>query len=492
MKSDKTLQNNILIRLLKTISADEWKEFEKFAASPYFNNGRNYIPLLKILKKFHPEFVSEDFTKEFIYKKLYPGKAYKDSVLNSMFSRLYSIGEEYLIQHALNNNDNMVKEKLMMSELLSRGDKLKADNLIEENLNYVKKKKFGIRDVHNLREIKLEIHKLVHTKYEEEKLNDSLIEIFSDTLNSFFFDIFFYNSIIYSQKNFWEEDFEKTYIFKILECIDMEKIMEIIRKNDKNNFIPLQLYYLSYKAVKFIDNDDIYFELKKYFFGHFDKFEIKFKIIIMKNLWRLCSIKAVRGNRNFVMETFEIKKKMAEEDLLTGTDQYMQPSEFRSTLIDALNVNQLEWAKNFAENNIVKLHPEFRKDIENYSKAFLAYPEGDYDKAVEYASKININQIIFKLDMKNMLSKIYYDTGSTEPLISLLNSYYQLINNYGNKESGYSIRHKNFILYLRKLSTLKENKSGNIEFEMLKKNIEKDNVNSKSWLMKKIDELLNN
>lgn len=491
MKPDRTLQSNILIRLLKTISEDEWKEFEKFAASPYFNKGRNYIHLLKILKKFHPQFDSEDLTKENIYKKLYPGKEYKESVLNSMFSRLYSIGEEYLVQHALNNNDNMIKEKLMLSELLSRGDKLKADNLIEENMNYFNNKKFGIRDFHNLRELKLEIHKLVHTKYEEEKLNDSIMEILSVTLNSFFFDLHFYKGIIYSQKNFWEEDFEKTYIFRIIECIDLEKIMEIIKKNEKNNFIPLHIYYLSYKAVKYIDNDELYFELKSYFFKHFDRFDIKFKIIIMKNLWRLCSIKSVRGNREFVMETFEIRKKMAEEDLLTGTDQYMQPSEFRSTLIDALNVNKLEWAKKFAENNIKKLHPEFRKDIENYSKAFLAYPEGDYDKAVEFASKLNINQIIFKFDMKNMLSKVYYETGSTEPLVSMLNSYYQLINNYGKKDNGFSIRHKNFILYLRKLSSLKENKGGRVEFELLKKNIEKDNVNSKSWLMKKIEEMIN-
>lgn len=490
MKQDRSLQNNILFRLLRTISETEWKEFEKFAASPYFNNGRNYIPLLKILKNFHPEFDSEKLTKENIYRKLYPGKEYKDSVINSMFSRLYSIGEDYLVQHALNNNDNMVKEKLMMSELLSRGDKLKADNLIEENLNFFSEKKFGIRDFHNLRELKLEIHKLVHTKYEEEKLYDSILDILSVTLNSFIFDLYFYSGIIYSQKNFWEDDFEKTYIFRILENIDLEKIMEIIKKNDKNNFIPLQIYYLSYKAVKFIDKDEIYFELKSFFFRHFDRFDIKFKIIIMKNLWRLCSIKAVRGNRDFVLETFEIRKKMAEEDLLSETDQYMQPSEFRSTLIDALNVNKLDWAKKFAGDNIGKLHPEFRKDIEIYSKAFLAYPEGDYDKAVEYASRLNINQIIFKLDIKNMLSKVYYETFSTEPLLSLLNSYYQLINNYGKNDNGYSIRHKNFILYLRKLSNLRENKSEQAEYELLKRNIEKDNVNSKSWLIKKIDELM--
>ncbi len=490
MKPDKSLQNNILIRLLKTIHEDEWKEFEKFSASPFFNGGRNYIPLLRILKKFHPGYESQDFTKEHIYKKLFPGKEYKESVLNSMFSRLYSIGEDYLLQYALNNNEYMIKEKLIMSELLTRGESLKVNNLIEENLNYFKTKDFGIRDFQNAREIKQEIHKHLYTKYEEEKLCDSVLEIFSSTLNSFFFDIFFYNGILYSQKNFWRDGFDKNYIFEILDSLDLEKVMNIIKINDSHNYIPLNLYFLSYKAVRYINNDGLYFELKSYFFSHFEKLDRKFRLIIMNNLWRLCAVKAVSGKREFVLETFEIRKVMVEKDIFSGPDNYIQPSEFRSTLIDALNVNRADWAEDFSEKYIDRLHPDFREDMRIYCKAFLAYPKGDFDTALKYASKLNINQIIFKLDMKNMTAKIYYETGSTEPLISLLNTYYQLINNYENKYNDYSTRHKNFIQYLRKLLSLQEKRSKPQEYELLKKNVVTDNVNSKTWLLKNIENLI--
>ncbi|MEO8666501.1 MAG: hypothetical protein ABI462_13500 [Ignavibacteria bacterium] len=62
------MQINILVKLLKVISGDEWNEFEKFVRSSYFNEGRKYAPLLKVLKPYHPSYDSEQFTKENIYK----------------------------------------------------------------------------------------------------------------------------------------------------------------------------------------------------------------------------------------------------------------------------------------------------------------------------------------------------------------------------------------------------------------------------------------
>ncbi len=70
-------ERNILYKLLATFSDDEWKEFEKFVASPYFNKGRNFGSIMKLLRKHRPEFSSKELFKENLYKKLYPGKEYK-------------------------------------------------------------------------------------------------------------------------------------------------------------------------------------------------------------------------------------------------------------------------------------------------------------------------------------------------------------------------------------------------------------------------------
>jgi len=43
-----------LIQLLSSFTKEEFKEFEKFILSPYFNSSRNLHPLYLALKKYYP------------------------------------------------------------------------------------------------------------------------------------------------------------------------------------------------------------------------------------------------------------------------------------------------------------------------------------------------------------------------------------------------------------------------------------------------------
>lgn len=486
MSFDKTLSNNIIIKLLKTLDPEEWKDFEKFAGSPYFNEGRNYIPLLKILKKYHPDFDSKDFTKDKIYKKLFPGKEYKESVLNSMLSRLYSIGEKYLVNAAVNKNENMIKERMIIKELRSRGVMLKLNKQIDENLKHLTQKKFGDKDFKKLLEIYHEINKLNQVSNKSEIFYDSITKLIKYIYYNFFYELNLYLSAIYSLKHYWKEDFDKSYINRIFQSIDFKQIFKILEKEDYKSFLPVKLCYLSYLATRYPEKDDYYYEMKSLFKKESECFDFSFKEIILTNLGAICSMKMILGNSEFKYEAFEIRKLMLEENMYNINDEYMKIGDFRSIFLEAMNVGQIEWGKNFLENNFNRIHPDFRTEIKNYCNSWLAYERGDYDKAIEYAGKVNVNQITFKLDLKNILSRAYFDTNSTESLLSLLNSYSKLISNSGSKNKFYLDRHKNFIKYLRKLIFIKEKNNNKTELAVLKDNIENENVSSKSWLIKKL------
>lgn len=88
--------------------------------------------------------------------------------------------------------------------------------------------------------------------------------------------------------------------------------------------------------------------------------------------------------------------------------------------------------------------------------------------------------------MKNLISKKYFDTGSVENLVSLLNTYYQLINNSKSHNENFLARHLNFVKYLRQLLNEKLTGKDDAELSILYDNIKKENVTSKSWLLKKI------
>ncbi|HMQ69746.1 MAG TPA: hypothetical protein PKA90_08670 [Ignavibacteria bacterium] len=482
---------NVLIVLLKTFSPEEWKEFEKFVSSPYFNKGRNYLPLLKILRIYYPEFNSKDLTKEKIYKKLYPLKEYKDSVLNSMYSRLYNLGEEFLVQQEFNKDFNIRKECMAVRVINNRGLGSKARKRIEEIENHFKLSKKSKDFFVNKKIFTQEISYFYYNNEMRRSIFEVNYEAIKYIIYGFISELFHYDFSLYSQRNFWKFDYEASYVNKIIELINFDKIFELTGIEDKAELPFLKINYLMHMTGKYPESDEYYFELKKLVYDNLDKLDEELKRLLLNLLALICTSKFVSGRNEFKFEAFEIKKKAIEEDLFSMTNtSYIKTSEFRSVFIEALNVNQKEWAEDFAEKYLDKLSPDIREDIDNYCKARIAYENRNFDEAVEYAMKVNINLITFKLDMKNTIAKIYYDTDSVETLFSHLNAYYQLVKNSDSQNTEFLQRHIKFIKYLKALQNIRLNFKNKTEYEFLKNKISKENVTAKSWLIYKIDQLI--
>src|SRR6187399_1085632 len=95
------------------------KEFEKYISSPYFNRGRNHVPLLKQLKKFHPEFDDGKMTQEYIYSKMHPGKKFNKQVMWNINSSLSNMAEDFL-SHVYLKKNSFIKNTHINDELLHR------------------------------------------------------------------------------------------------------------------------------------------------------------------------------------------------------------------------------------------------------------------------------------------------------------------------------------------------------------------------------------
>jgi hypothetical protein len=302
-------------------------------------------------------------------------------------------------------------------------------------------------------------------------------------------EVFFSVSGALGNKLYWTSDFNSSYVSQLLGCIDFQKMMDLISKNDRKYFMRSIFITLHVMTSRFPENNDNYFLFKKTFFENQDKLDTDTQKQFMYELLNHCIARHVGGNEEFKYEMFALRKKIQDENLFSTTNKYMRISEFRTTFVNALNINETDWAEEFMQDNIVKLDPKFRNELSNYCKARIAYVRKDFNKALEHANKVRINQITYKLDLKNLMSKIYYDTGSTEPLYSLLSTYMQMLNNSKAHNIDFITRHKNFVKYLKKLADLKNSRSGPIEIEILKKEILNENVSMKNWLLQRTDEL---
>ncbi len=490
-KVDANLGKNNLIILLKTFSDDEWKEFEKFVQSPFFNGGRNYIPLLNIIKKFRRDFDSAKFSKKEVYKKLYPGKEYKESVMKSMLSRLNDIAEEFIFQISIRKNEILLKERFMLNEISKRGLKQRAEKIIKETDKFISGKKTGILDFVWGKDYVNEVLNHCHNFNERSRQTGFAFQYQLYNLYSFLTEFLINEATVYSQKIFWNKDIDKKHFFGLSDSIDFEKILELIKKEDKQKYTVLNIFYLLRMAFKHPEIDSYYFDLKKAVFEIIEKADLDFKKYFFNALTVICTSRTVEGKDYFRREAFDLRKKIYDENLNIFSDEYyLKNGDFRTAFIEALDLKEVKWAEEFSVKYLSRLQPEYREDIDNYCKARLSYLKGNFDDALKFAMNVNINQITYKLDIKNLICKIYFDTSSTENLISLLNTYYQLVNNSKSQNKHLLSRHLNFIKFLRQVLSLKLSNPDKAELQMLHDNISRENVTSKSWLLKKIDTLL--
>lgn len=90
------MEKTLIWKLISSFSKKEQHRFSVFLASPYFNSREDmqmfYALLLKYLKKgkLPPN-------KETLYAMVYEGEEYDDQNMRLLISRLYKLGETFLL-----------------------------------------------------------------------------------------------------------------------------------------------------------------------------------------------------------------------------------------------------------------------------------------------------------------------------------------------------------------------------------------------------------
>ncbi len=486
------MKENRLIRMLKTFSREEWKEFEKFIASPYFNGGRNYMLLLKELKKFSPGFESAKLTKEYLYSKLQPGKPFKETVINSMASGVYSAAKEFLIHSDL-KKDNARKSTVLLRELSLKGLKKEADLLINDFLKKYRSKKIGYNDY-------IERYLFCEEIYDHYFINDERKKLYSAIIQSNIYLVMYYLQMLImaenqflSTVNFSEENYKKSSLGRIIKLTEFEKIIAETEKYNSLESVLLKIYYYLLMANKNPENDSYYFEAKSLIQNNYQKLDIDLKNRCYVNLLGICTSKTMEGNIQWNKESFENYKVVLKDKLyyFTGDNlKFMPRRYFRNIVSVGISNNESEWTRDFINKYIGELEPRYRDTLFNYGMAKVEFKSKKYDKALHHINAVTQDQFIYKIEMKNLQAKIYYETNSTESLFSLLDTYHRMINNSGIMNTALIKRHESFIRYLKVLVRIKINVIDGNKLNALQNTIRNQKyLNSKPWLLEKVSEL---
>ncbi len=473
-----------LVESFKTFTTQEIKEFSEFVTSPFFNKNVNVIKLFEIVRKNYPELNSPKLEKETVYKKIFPGKAYKDNTIRLLMFYLYEVVEKYFAYSRFSKN-NMTYTENLLKELSERG----LYKEFEKNINKITKEieKIPIKDENFYmyrfifrNEYLHYASNFVEGKYEKFVSKED-IEFVSQNLTYYYLIRIF---------RFYSVALNIMLLYNI-------KIETSIFENITLNFNPdafkdvpmIGIYFNAIMILLKPEDESYYYKLKKLVFENEASLENAVLSDLYINLENYCHRKGRSGAQGFYKEALEIYK----AEINNGAcfvNSYMPYSLFNSYVVTACRLEEFEDAFEFIEKYTPSLSSENREGYYNYCMSFLENAKGNYEKSLEYLSKVRMDDMYMKMDVRILQSRIYYELLWHLPLQSLLDTFKKTVQNNKLMPEFRKTYYLLFIKYLNNLNNLKQKVDIN-KADDLKSQITADEFfPHKQWLIDKTDEIL--
>ncbi len=466
-------QNYKLYQTLRKLEKQEIWQIKKLLQSPFFVFREDVGKLFKVL---YP-FVIKDKqfpSKEVVYNKVFPKRAFSDGLLRGVMSDLFELIEEYfLIMH---RRSNPILARHRLAEIYRQRELSKCyQSVIKKTTEildkYPQRNEFYFRQLLDFQQEKMEFELL-----NQRTISFNLNEV-DETIDVLYLVQKLKHSCIqFSHQKVYKANYDSKFLSNLLESIDLEKYLKIPA---------IGIYYYCYRFLTEENGDHYFQKFNQLLVEHNDLFnqtEIKGLHIHAVNF---CIGQANRGQTQFRAELLNLYKDGLDIGYLIENGQISRFT-YNNIVAAATSLKEFEWSQHFIETYANLLDEDFRESTVNFNMARLEYNRKNYKAALLHLQHTEYEDILNTIISKNIVSRIYYEENTIDALLSHLDSF-QIYIRRKEVSDFYRTNVLNNIRYLKSLVALTKDKK---QIAALKKEIENETVlTEKAWLLEKLAEL---
>ena len=444
------MKDSKLISLLKALSHEEFRQLEKFADSSYYNMGRDLNPFIKVLKPFYPHFENKDLNSRYIFEKLFPGKKYdnvrSDNLIRTFSSHLFRVCKEFLVITEL-ESQTFKKKYLLLNQLRKKGLYKEFDKEFDraaEDTDYGGKGSVGyFTDRFLLSAVKRDCS-LNQDDFEKSfeytvKASENLIT--AALISAYKFE---------DEKNLagaYNIEITGNIIQALLDNINSENLLFEIKKTGNGYYNYIEVFHAIYLMNRFKDKTEYYYNLKELLKANSSLFGRSENYVIWNIMLTYCGINKLKPE-----EVFELYNYMLDNSFYKLSEkENFHIVLFRNIILNSSSLGEFNWLNEFIEKYSCELHANHRENMRYYSLAYLCFAKSDFEKALEHILKIKYNLFLFKLDMRILQAKIYYELGYFEEGLSLISAILTYLGNTKEFAEFIKTSIRNFAKCLREL-----------------------------------------
>mgnify|MGYP001271704559 CR=1 FL=1 len=487
MKFTHQIKSPKFIEVFYSFSENEQKSFIKFAKSAYFNKKRDHKPLLNKLLKLKSEYRYNSQLN--ISKELLSSLKINKRALWNRLSELTKIAESYLITANIQNN-RLLKNNILLGEFSNRrlNDMLRLQ--VTPVKSEIKKEKIEIDtyfSVHSL-------YKKISAYYSEQNNYPESAKFYklqSEYWLLHFLIVLFKQLLDTELQKKNNIDISSRLSNELLDCIDKEKLLALVKHNLPVVSIPAEVYYLLYWAFKEADGSEFYFSARDMFLKNKDMFAMEFKNEVYQYLRNYCIDKTNKGEFSYYNEIFDLNNSIIAEGLFKDLNVVnSQTNNFRNFIFAALRLDKFEWVDNFIHHHSKELPDEIRDDEINLNTGILKTYEKDFESALGYLNKVKRKRYLQYLDTSVYKLMIFYETGDLESSYSETARLKDYMRKHRDIPVYLKAGYQKFIKIYESLLKLSQNYDRTENEYYIKQMEPIKNVGLGSWLFEKGTELL--
>ncbi len=471
------MYNHKLILLLKTLSGKEIKELDAFLRSPYFNTNRHLVEIFQLLKKAHPDFQKLE-NKEALYKRIHPGKKFRDVHLRQYFSALTSLVEEFLAIRKFEREKTLYRHALL-EEMIDRN----TERLFNHTLLKTNDKSKSEDDAFYLSQFQLEDLRnkfLVNTAQQQNRFAEQPDYAKAIRLLDTFY-------IIRKLKFYCSQLNYKTIAAVDKETILMDEILELLSKKDYSETPAIDIYHKILRTLTEPENEENFASLLQTLKSKahlFPQMEAREMYIYAQNF---CIRQINKGKTKFLNEILDIYRILLEREIILEKG-ILSPWDYKNIVVTALRLNEFQWTEKFINAYKSKLPEAERENAYTYNLAKYYFYKKDYSQVLQLLQNVEYSDVFYSLDSKSMLLKTYYELNEMDSLDSMLDSFKIYLLRNKSLSEHHVKTYKNLLKITHKLSRLIS--SDKKKIALLETEIEQTKpLADVGWLREKILEL---
>lgn len=468
--------NSNVVDLIKTFSKEEVEEFESFVKSEFFNTHKPVIQCFEFFKKFYPDFERDDFSKENLFNKIYPGKKYNDTNVRVNLSELLKLAEKFLSYK--NYRSNEFESSLSLARESYKRSLGKFEERYLKNCEKILSERQFLDESYFYDKFTLE-----NTKTQQRKTSDQYqyigsVETANQNLTNFYFSKLLRNYVlILNEQSAVEVEYNMSSIKIVIEFANMFDFSEY----------PAIMIYLH--LLKMFMNSEInyYHEAKKLFFEKGNEMDENEKFNIYVYLTNFIFRKYLENrSEEYIKEYLEVL--LHQIDNRVFGEKYLSYTIYTNLVSMATRLKKYEYAEELIHKYKDLLSPLNRESFYEYALARNYLIRKNFSGAMEILIKTKPIDIFYELSIKGMLLTIFYELSYYENAFALINTYKHTLKSPLLKASDKAL-FTAFIKLYNKLLKLRTSAGSSQKDEIQFLISKEEDFPHKAWMLEKVQNL---